>query len=139
MYLQQITKMSSFNNHDDSDEEYDNEIDTEKLKRFIISTMHHLIFCDLTTGRTDQGLEPLDSAEINDFISENQDNIEIAASLMYAAYGENGDLASLMNPHIDWFREYLDEFVTTSIDEMDEDDDFREDYIDQDNEDDDEE
>jgi hypothetical protein len=127
--------MSSLNNFD-SDDEYDNEIDTDEIKRKIISTMHHLIFCDLTTGRTDQGLEPLDSVEINEFISENQDNIEIAASLMYAAYEEDGDLASLKNPPLDWFREYLDELVTTSIDEMDEDDDFREDYIDQDNEDD---
>ncbi len=107
----------------DSDSESFDEINHEEIQRNIISAMHHLIFCDLTTGRSDCGLEPYDFEEVNEFIAENVDNIEMAASTMFAAYEEDNDLASLKNPCMDWFREFLYDFVTTRANQDDEDED----------------
>ncbi len=101
----------------------DVEIDVEEIQRNILSVMKQLIFCDLTTGRTDNGLEPYDFEEVNEFIAENADNIEMAASSMFATFEEEDDLASLLNPCMDWFREFLYEFVTTRTEDEDEDDD----------------
>jgi hypothetical protein len=101
----------------------DVEIDVEEIQRNILSVMKQLIFCDLTTGRTDNGLEPYDFEEVNEFIAENADNIEMAASSMFATFEEEDDLASLLNPCMDWFREFLYEFVTTRTEDEDEYDD----------------
>jgi hypothetical protein len=116
-------QLAKFDCESDSDDR--DEINVDEIKLNIIRTMNHLIFCDLTTGRTDNGLEPYDFEEVNEFISENSDNIQMAASIMFAAYEEGGDISSLKTPCTEWFREYLDEFVTTptGLDEKNEDDD----------------
>ena len=121
------------------DTEHFNEIDIEQIKNNIIRTMQHLIFCDLTTGRTDDELEPYDLDEVNEFIINNTDNIEMAAATMFAAYEEDDELYSLLNPPMDWFREFLYEFVKTRDIDNDEDDDheYYNDNIEEEEEDDD--
>jgi hypothetical protein len=98
----------------ETDSDVDNgEIDIEEIQRNIISTMHHLIFCDLTSDRSDCGLTPYDHDEVNEFIADNYREIEMAAESMFAAYEAEDDLASLKAPCLDWFREFLYEFVKT--------------------------
>ncbi len=111
----------------ESDVENFDEINIEHIQLNIINTMQHLIFCDLTTGRTDDGLEPYDLEQVNNFINNNIDNIELAAATMFATYEEENDIRSLLNPPIDWFRDFLYEFVKTRTIDTDEDDDH-EDY-----------
>jgi hypothetical protein len=83
----------------------------EEAKRTILINMHHLIFCDLTVSRSDEGYEPYTSCEVNNFILENDAGIMEAAKRMYEDY--EGDLNSLRNPQMDWFGEYLYRYVTT--------------------------
>jgi hypothetical protein len=108
--------MSSYCYDSDNDSQYDDgEIDIVEIKRNILSNMHHLIFCDLTTGRSDNNLEPYDSQQVNDFIEENHHNIQMAASLMFSWYEDEDDLHSLKDPEMDWdcMREFLYRFVST--------------------------
>jgi hypothetical protein len=89
------------------------EMTQEEAKRTILMNMTHIIFCDLTVGRSDDGMEPYSSEEVSKFIEENKGGIESAAKRMYEDYEEDGDLNSLRNPEMDWFSEYLYHFVTT--------------------------
>lgn len=116
---------------DEINEEYFTEVDEEVVQRNIINNMHHLIFCDLTVGRSDRCLEPYDSNKVNMFIRDNQSNIDLAAAMMYYAYEQDNDLLSLMpeNPPMDWFGEYLYICVDTGVSDTNEDDD-EEDYND---------
>lgn len=111
-------------------EEFDQEIDHNIIRNRIISKMHHLIFCDLTVGRSDRWLEPYDSASVSRFINDNSSAIELAAATMFSAYEEEDDLRALMteDPPMDWFSEFLYEFVNTGASsEHSDDEDFRED------------
>lgn len=120
--------MTSFENEFDNDSVYDfDDIDVEEIKRIILSNMRHSIFCDLTIGRSDDGLVPYDSVEVNNFIEDNQDNIEMAAAEMFAAYEEEDDLRSLNDPCMDLFNEFLYEYVNTRFWRNDEDDEDDED------------
>jgi hypothetical protein len=100
-------------NHDSESDHAGSEIDVEEIKFNIISNMHHLIFCDLTVGRSDFGLEPYTSEQVNEFIAENSNNIQLAAGMMFASYEEDDDLHSLKHPSMDWFEDFLYEFVKT--------------------------
>jgi hypothetical protein len=107
-----------------------NEIDIVIIKNNIISGFHHLIFCDLTVGRSDVGLLPFCPRLVNDFIYENRHNINKAYVDMFSCYKENEDLESLMEEEIplDWFSEFLYKYVTTNLGGgKSENDDFRED------------
>lgn len=109
----------------------DCEIDTERVKKIIISILHHLIFCDLTTGRSDNNLEPFDSEQVDEFIEENSLNIQRAAVSLFAIYQDEETLYTLEDHlgyddpiHQDRFSEFLYEFVDTngSVEEDDDDD-----------------
>jgi hypothetical protein len=100
-------------NHESNSDPASEEIDIEEIKFNIISNMHHLIFCDLTIGRSDFGLEPYTSEQVSDFIADNANNIQLAAGMMFASYEEDDDLRSLKHPSMDWFQDFLYEFVTT--------------------------
>lgn len=105
------TKMSCY-----VDESYTNEGENmlpEEAKRTILSNMRHLVFCDLTVGRSDNGSDPYTSSEVSKFLSENECGIMEAAKRMYEDYEEDGDLNSLRKPEMDWFGEYLYRYVTT--------------------------
>lgn len=91
------------------------DVEPETVNRNIRSNMHHLIFCDLTVGRSDDGLEPFTSHQVNNFIDNNRIAIECAVKAMYSGYESDDDLHTLMseeNP-LDWFGEYLYRFVDT--------------------------
>jgi hypothetical protein len=121
---QTTTKMSPFNDTD----EYENEIDydfedsdseqlpsAEVIKNEIILSMHHLILTDLTTERSNNGLEPYNSSQVNAFLEDNKHNIEQAASLMFNSYEQENDLLAL-HPDLHYYRdfgEFLYQFVNT--------------------------
>jgi hypothetical protein len=79
----------------------------DEFKQLIIEYMHDSIYIDLTKGREKYDLVPYTNQQVNKFILENKDNIELAASSMFEAYDEDGDLDTLNDPGIEWFREYL--------------------------------
>jgi hypothetical protein len=108
----------------------DREIDTDRVKKIIISILHHLIFCDLTTGRSDNNLEPFDCEQVDEFIEENSLNIQRAAVSLFAIYQDEEKLYTLEDLeyddpfHQDRFSEFLYEFVDTNGSVEDDDDDI---------------
>lgn len=72
------------------------------------------ITCDLTIGREDNDLEPYSKEVINNFIQENNNNIEKVINSMITDYNEDDDIESLNQPENDWICEYLYEYVDTS-------------------------
>ncbi len=81
------------------------------LRKKIIKIIH----CDLTIGRTDADLQPLEENEINNFITNNNNNIEQTINTMIHDYEEDGELEELVNPENDWILEYLYDFVKTTV------------------------
>lgn len=79
-----------------------------------------MITNDLTVGRSDNGLVPFTSLEIDKFIEENKDNIEKTIETIIREYDEDGELGLLIiqlsseKPMFDIIGEYLYEFVDTS-------------------------
>jgi hypothetical protein len=63
----------------------------------------------LTTGREDEGMEPLKKKE--KFFEKYKDEIEECVNEMYDAYAEDGELEDLRNISPDGFREYLSDKV----------------------------
>lgn len=68
---------------------------------------------DLTIGQTDQDLPEYSSNEIQEFIRDNNKNIDRTIDKMIQEYYEDNDLESLNDPEFSWIREYLYEFVDT--------------------------
>lgn len=63
----------------------------------------------LTTGRADDGMEPLKKKER--FFEKYQDEIEECVNEMYDAYAEDEELEDLRTGENDWFKEYLSDKV----------------------------
>ncbi len=71
------------------------------------SKMITMIINDLTIGLTDQEAEPFTMDKINEFIMNNNDNIEKAIARMITEYIDDDDEENLTNPLMDWVGEYL--------------------------------
>ena len=74
--------------------------DRSLVTQIIINKMEHQIKCDLTTGREDNGLNPI--YELNE--------IKIWAKKMYDDYEKDNELHEIINNTADrdWYREYID-------------------------------
>jgi hypothetical protein len=87
--------------------------------------LNHLICgqikSDLTTGRSDNELEPLSQKKITDYIKNNQQNIDKIIIRMFTDFicdedsNPNETVDDLKNPENDWIREYLYECIDTSV------------------------
>ena len=105
---------------DDEPPTNDREVDIVRVKNIITGVLHHLIFRDLTTGRSDNFLEPFDNEQVFEFIDENSHNIQQAAEEIFAIYQDEEKLYTLddlsyMEPyHQDRFTDFLYVFVDTS-------------------------
>ena len=74
-----------------------------------------MITNDLTIGRNDNGLTPFTSDEINNFIEDNNDNIEKVIQMMMDEYSNDNEIELLADPLLDWIGEYLYDLVDTKI------------------------
>jgi len=74
-----------------------------------------MITNDLTIGRNDNGLIPFTSDEINNFIEDNNDNIEKVIKMMMDEYSNDNEIELLADPLLDWIGEYLYDLVDTKI------------------------
>jgi hypothetical protein len=74
-----------------------------------------MITNDLTIGRNDNGLTPFTSDEINNFIEDNNDNIEKVIKMMMDEYSNDNEIELLADPLLDWIGEYLYDLVDTKI------------------------
>jgi hypothetical protein len=72
-----------------------------------------MITNDLTIGRNDDGLIPFTSDEIDNFIKDNNDNIEKVIQKMINDYSNDNEIELLADPLFDWIGEYLYDFVVT--------------------------
>ena len=72
-----------------------------------------MITNDLTIGRNDDGLIPFTSDEIDNFIKENDDNIEKVIQNIITDYSNDNEIELLANPLLDWIGEYLYDLVNT--------------------------
>ena len=75
--------------------------------------INQLIQADLTLGKTDNDLPPFNENQINDFITNHKNKIELTIQQIIDAYTEDNELESLYNPEDDWIREFLYENVKT--------------------------
>ena len=75
--------------------------------------INFMITNDLTIGRNDDGLIPFTSDEIDNFIKDNNDNIEKVIKKMINDYSNDNEIELLADPLFDWIREYLYDFVVT--------------------------
>ena len=75
-----------------------------------------MITNDLTIGRNDNGLTPFTSDEINNFIEDNNDNIEKVIKMMMDEYSNDNEIELLADPLLDWIGEYLYDLVDTKVD-----------------------
>jgi methionine salvage enolase-phosphatase E1 len=82
------------------------------LKTKIIS----MITNDLTIGRIDNDLIPFTCNEIDNFIDNNNDNIEKVIQNMITEYSNDNEIELLADPLLDWIGEYLYDLVDTKID-----------------------
>jgi hypothetical protein len=73
-----------------------------------------MITNDLTIGRTDEGLIPFTSDEIDAFIEKNNANIEKVIEHIITEYEHDNEVELLADPLLDWIGEYLYELVDTS-------------------------
>jgi hypothetical protein len=80
----------------------------------IRSKIFDIIMNDLTIGRENRGLQPLEDIEIRQFIISNLNNIYRAICVMVLDYDKDGDFNELLNPDPSWISEYLYEFVNTN-------------------------
>ena len=74
-----------------------------------------MITNDLTIGRNDNGLTPFTSDEINNFIEDNNDNIEKVIQMMMDEYSNDNEIELLADPLLDWIGEYLYDLVDTKV------------------------
>ena len=74
-----------------------------------------MIVNDLTIGRSDHDLISFTSDEIDQFIEDNNNNIEKTITIMINEYSNDNELELLAEPLLDWIGEYLYEFVDTNI------------------------
>ncbi len=74
-----------------------------------------MITNDLTIGRNDNDLTPFTSDEINNFIEDNNDNIEKVIQMMMDEYSNDNEIELLADPLLDWIGEYLYDLVDTKI------------------------
>ena len=72
-----------------------------------------MITNDLTIGRSDDGLVPFTSDEIDTFIEDNNDNIEKVITNMMNEYSNDNEMELLADPLFDWIGEYLYDLVDT--------------------------
>lgn len=78
--------------------------------------IHIMITNDLTIGRVDNDLIPFNCDQINQFILNNKNNIELAITKIINDYTNDNDIELLQDPLFDWIGEYLYDFVNTQID-----------------------
>ena len=69
------------------------------------------ITADLTTGRIDNKKKPFKTAKINNFIQQNEHNIDKTIKEIINDYTEDNELEELNNPENDWIREYLYNYI----------------------------
>jgi methionine salvage enolase-phosphatase E1 len=74
-----------------------------------------MITNDLTIGRTDNNLMPFTSNEINQFIEDNNNNIEKVIEIMINEYSNDNEIELLADPLLDWIGEYLYNLIDTTI------------------------
>ena len=88
---------------------------SEELKSQIKTVLYKLILeqirADLTTGQEDQDFDPYTDEQINNFVVDNEVNIQKVISDMINAYEDDDELEDLFDPEADWIREYLYERV----------------------------
>ena len=72
-----------------------------------------MITNDLTIGRNDDGLIPFTRDEIDNFIKENDDNIEKVIQKIINDYSNDNEIELLADPLLDWIGEYLYDLVDT--------------------------
>ncbi len=72
-----------------------------------------IITNDLTIGRNDNDLVPYTDIEINEFIKDNNDNIEKVIEIIINDYTEDDELELLEDPLLDHIQEYLYDYVDT--------------------------
>ena len=88
---------------------------SEDLKNQIKTILYKLILeqirADLTTGQEDQDLDPYTIEQINNFVIDNEANIQKVISDMINAYEDDEELEDLLEPEPDWIREFLYEHV----------------------------
>lgn len=77
-----------------------------------------IIKSDLTIGRTDAGLLPLNENAIRNFISENSNEIEEAIQTIIADYEDDGELDQLSNPENSMILEYLYDYIDTGVEQF---------------------
>ena len=74
-----------------------------------------MITNDLTIGRNDDGLIPFTRDEIDNFIKENDDNIEKVIQKIINDYSNDNEIELLADPLLDWIGEYLYDLVDTKV------------------------
>lgn len=85
------------------------------IRMIIREKIFEIIKNDLTIGRTDRNLIPLNENEIRQFIIGRLNDIERAIWAMIRDYDDDGDLNQLLEPETDWITEYLYDFIDTTI------------------------
>jgi hypothetical protein len=82
-----------------------------KIKEVLTTKIIEQICADLTTGRTDNELEPFNKVQISKFVYDNYNNINKVIEKMIEDYKEDDDLDELIDPPHEYIREYLYDFV----------------------------
>lgn len=85
--------------------------ETEKYKTMLRDYIIKQITMDLTIGREDNDLVSYTKGEIDNYIQQNNANIEKCIEQMIHDYAEDNELETLENPLQDWITEYLYQYV----------------------------